>query len=82
MVVGGGGWGLHSHFRVQPNYSVEVVLCCRWGCDNYFFGWVAGEMENQAIASSNLKLKLKLSLAKIQVDSCFVMLCCVDVVEL
>ena len=26
--VGGEGWsGLHSHFRVQPNYSVEVVLC-------------------------------------------------------
>ena len=23
--VGGGG-GLHSHFHVQPNYSVEVVL--------------------------------------------------------
>ena len=37
MVVGG-GVGVHSHFRVQPNYSVEVVLlvafCCRWGCDN------------------------------------------------
>ena len=29
MVVGVGGvWGLHSHFHVQPNYSVEVVLCC------------------------------------------------------
>ena len=25
--------GVHSHFPVQPNYSVEVVLCCRWGCD-------------------------------------------------
>ena len=25
---GGGGWGLHSHFHVQPNYSVEVALCC------------------------------------------------------
>ena len=25
-----GGWGLHSHFHVQPNNSVEVVLllCC------------------------------------------------------
>ena len=22
------GWGLHSHFFVQPNYSVEVVLRC------------------------------------------------------
>ena len=22
------GWGLHSHFHVQPNYSVEVVLRC------------------------------------------------------
>ena len=21
-------WGLHSHFCVQPNYSVEVVLRC------------------------------------------------------
>ena len=20
--------GLQSHFHVQPNYSVEVVLCC------------------------------------------------------
>ena len=25
---GGGWWGLHSHFHVQPNYSVEVVLHC------------------------------------------------------
>ena len=25
---GGVGLGLHSHFRVQPNCSVEVVLCC------------------------------------------------------
>ena len=38
MVVGGGGC-VQSHFRVQPNYSVEVVLCCavlccHWGCDN------------------------------------------------
>ena len=34
-MVGGdlGGWGLHSHFHVQPNYSDEVVLRCRWGCD-------------------------------------------------
>ena len=25
----GVGWsGLHSHFHVQPNYCVEVVLCC------------------------------------------------------
>ena len=26
----GVGWGLHSHFHVQPNYSVEDVLwlCC------------------------------------------------------
>ena len=23
---GGVGWGLHSHFHVQPKYSVEVVL--------------------------------------------------------
>ena len=22
------------YFHVQPKYSVEVVLCCRWGCDN------------------------------------------------
>ena len=31
------GLGLHSHFHVQPNYSVEVVLCsvlcCSWGFD-------------------------------------------------
>ena len=24
----GGWWGLHSHFHVQPNYSVDVVLSC------------------------------------------------------
>ena len=24
----GVGWGLHSHFCVQPNYSAEVVLRC------------------------------------------------------
>ena len=30
-----GDWGgLQSHFHVQPNCSVEVVLCCRWGCEN------------------------------------------------
>ena len=28
-----GGWrwgwcGMYSHFHVQPNYSVEVMLCC------------------------------------------------------
>ena len=23
-----GGWGMQSHFHVQPNYSVEVVLRC------------------------------------------------------
>ena len=28
MVVGGGWGGVQSHFHVQPNYSVEVVLCC------------------------------------------------------
>ena len=36
-VVGGVGWcGLPIHFHVQPNCSVEVevVLRCRWGCDN------------------------------------------------
>ena len=27
-VVVVGWWGLHSHFGVQPNYSVEVVLRC------------------------------------------------------
>ena len=27
--VGVVGWGgVHSTFNVQPNYSVEVVLCC------------------------------------------------------
>ena len=32
----GWGWlgGLYSHFCVEPNYSVEVVLCCHWGCGN------------------------------------------------
>ena len=33
---GGVGWVLHSNFHVQPNYSVEVVLCCHWGCGNLF----------------------------------------------
>ena len=23
-----GGWGLQSHFCVQPNHCVKVVLCC------------------------------------------------------
>ena len=35
--VWGVGWvGLQSHFHVQRNCSVEVevVLHCRWGCDN------------------------------------------------
>ena len=32
---GGGGSGAQAHFHVQPNYSVEVVLCCSWGCDNF-----------------------------------------------
>ena len=26
--MGGGGGGVQSHFCVQPNYSVEVSLCC------------------------------------------------------
>ena len=40
MSLGGDGlgWGLHSHFCVQPTYRVDVVflvvLCCRLGCDN------------------------------------------------
>ena len=29
---GGGGWGVHSHFRVKPNRC--VVLCWGWGFDN------------------------------------------------
>ena len=33
-VVAGWGGGLHSHFHIQPNYSGEVALCCRWVCDN------------------------------------------------
>ena len=34
FLLGGVGWGgvwwggVHSHFHVQPNYSVEDVLCC------------------------------------------------------
>ena len=31
---GVGGGGMHCHSHVQPNYSVEVVLCCRWSRDN------------------------------------------------
>ena len=36
-----GWWGLLSHFRVQPNYSIEVVLwlCCFWGCDKNVSIW-------------------------------------------
>ena len=42
MVGGGVGWwggvvwlgGMYSHFHVQPNYSMDVVLCLGWGCDN------------------------------------------------
>ena len=30
---GGGGVGVQSHFCVQPNYSVEAVFRCCWGCD-------------------------------------------------
>ena len=31
-----GGGGLESHFHVQPNFCVDVVLCCVvvGGCDN------------------------------------------------
>ena len=29
--------GLQSHFHVQPSCSVEVVLRCRWGCDNFWY---------------------------------------------
>ena len=28
MVGGWGGGRVQSHFHIQPNYSVEVVLCC------------------------------------------------------
>ena len=30
--VGGGGWGVQSHLRVEPNRC--VVLCWGWGFDN------------------------------------------------
>ena len=33
VVVG----GVQSHFRIQPNYSVGVVLCVSWGCGNIKF---------------------------------------------
>ena len=85
-LCGGGvvGWGGVCTVIFVSNPTTELRLCCVvvGVVTTTFSGWVAGEMENQAIASSNLKLKWKLSLAKIQVDSCFVMLCCVDVVEL
>ena len=35
-VVGRGGVGWGGHFHIQTNYSVEVVLCCCWGCDNIY----------------------------------------------
>ena len=37
------GWwrgGVHSHFHVQPKCSVEVVLCCHWGCDKMAKFWL------------------------------------------
>ena len=37
VCVGVGGGGLKSHFHVHPNCSVEIVFCCRWGCDNKFW---------------------------------------------
>ena len=30
------GWGLHSHFHVQPNCCVEVVLSL-WLCQQVWF---------------------------------------------
>ena len=38
MVGGFVGVGVHSNFHVQRNYSVEVVLFSRWGCDNFKMG--------------------------------------------
>ena len=39
------GWRLHSNFRVQPNYSADVLLCCRWGCDNLGYRLDSGGVE-------------------------------------
>ena len=40
IVTGWVGWGLHSHFHVQPIHSVEFVLLlccrCRWDCNNIY----------------------------------------------
>ena len=38
--------GMHSHFHVQPNYSVEVVLCCRCGYDNVISNKKQGHNNN------------------------------------
>ena len=35
--VGGVGWGVYSHFRVQPPTTVEVRLSLSWGYDNTSF---------------------------------------------
>ena len=44
------GWGLHCHFHVQPNYSVKVVLCCHWDCDNINARGPARESALQLVA--------------------------------
>ena len=38
---GGVGGGVYSHFRIQPNYSVEIVLCYCLGCDNFDLTFLA-----------------------------------------
>ena len=69
MSFGGGGWGgVQSHFRVQPNYSVEVVLYCRWGCDNCIL-MLGGEEQNKdssfsgclSLSSSRVEFEMELN---------------------
>ena len=37
---------MQSHFDVQPNYSVDAVLGCHWGCDNVQFSVVQSNTKN------------------------------------
>ena len=57
--------GVEVEVEFEVGVEVGVVVEVKVRAQNYFFGvggWVvAGEMENEAISSSNLKLKLGLA---------------------
>ena len=66
---GGVGSGLHSHFHVQPNYSVDVVLGSHWGCDNVQFSVVQSNTKKLLCPYITLCV-LRVSLDKIQASDC------------